>query len=175
MPERFRSWLVVIAISQIQQRERTRGATLARRRSPAAWEEPADPDADFVDDVITRTRLAGERRAIREATGWLEPRGPPRARAVVVAGTARRSEPGRGRRPSRAEPRPCCCTDTRQAVLAETATQDRNSWNQTGWNTGLLRETDPRTAQRERAADGGLPPTAFLTNARDATIGAPMN
>lgn len=38
----------------------------------------------------------------------------------------------------------------------------------------MLLETDPRSAQQARPAGGGLPPTAFLTNARNAKVGAPM-
>jgi RNA polymerase sigma factor (sigma-70 family) len=64
--------------------------------------------------------------------------------------------------------------NNRDAVLAETAIEDGNSWNQTGWTTSVLRETDPRTAQAARRVDGGLPATAFLTNGHDSTIGAPM-
>ena len=64
--------------------------------------------------------------------------------------------------------------NNREAVLAATAVEDANSWNQAGWTTGLLVGTDPSTAQRARRPDGGLPATSFLVNTRDGTIGAPM-
>lgn len=62
----------------------------------------------------------------------------------------------------------------RDAVLAATAVQDGNSWNQSGWTTGALLERDPGTAQGARNTTGRLPATAFLTNSRDAAVGAPM-
>ncbi|NUO56909.1 MAG: sigma-70 family RNA polymerase sigma factor [Hamadaea sp.] len=64
--------------------------------------------------------------------------------------------------------------NNRDAVLADAAVEDANSWNQSGWTTSTLRQSDPRTAQGPRRADGKLPATDFLTNTRDPAIGAPM-
>jgi len=64
--------------------------------------------------------------------------------------------------------------NNREAVLADSAVEDANSWNQTGWTTATLRQSDPRTAQGPRRSDGTLPTTDFLTNSRDPAIGAPM-
>jgi RNA polymerase sigma factor (sigma-70 family) len=73
-PDRFRSWLVAIAVRQINDRWR------ARRAGPAPLSALAgsaaqlpDPAADFVDLTILRLGLVGERRQIAEATAWLEP------------------------------------------------------------------------------------------------------
>ncbi|WP_433476162.1 RNA polymerase sigma factor [Spirillospora sp. CA-142024] len=68
-PDRFRSWLVAIAMSQVRDRWR------ARRKRPAAElpEEAADPGADFVDLSVLRLGLTGQRREVAEATRWLEP------------------------------------------------------------------------------------------------------
>ncbi len=70
-PERFRSWLVAIAIRQVQERGRARGTALARQRPLEEWPEPADPD--FVDDAIVGLSLSSERREVATATRWLAP------------------------------------------------------------------------------------------------------
>ncbi|GAA1368459.1 hypothetical protein GCM10009661_24540 [Catellatospora chokoriensis] len=49
-----------------------------------------------------------------------------------------------------------------------------NSWGQDGWATTVLRSGDPATARGERAPSGGLPPTTFLLNRKDKTMGASM-
>jgi RNA polymerase sigma factor (sigma-70 family) len=70
-PERFRSWLVAIAVRQV--RERWRGAQLrpvAGLPEDTAYE--ADPQADFADLAILRLALSGQRREAVEATRWLE-------------------------------------------------------------------------------------------------------
>jgi RNA polymerase sigma factor (sigma-70 family) len=68
-PERFRSWLVAIAMRQVRERWR------ARQARPAAVlpDEAVDPGADFVDLSILRLGLAGQRQEVAEATRWLEP------------------------------------------------------------------------------------------------------
>ncbi|XVS61623.1 hypothetical protein ACQPYE_25395 [Actinosynnema sp. CA-299493] len=37
-----------------------------------------------------------------------------------------------------------------------------------------MRELDPVTAEGPRAPDGSLPVTGYLTDTRDASVGAPM-
>jgi len=72
-PDRFRSWLVAIAVHQVADRWRVRrsGPAPLSALGPAA--QFADPEADFVDVTILRLGLAGERRQVAEATAWLEP------------------------------------------------------------------------------------------------------
>jgi RNA polymerase sigma factor (sigma-70 family) len=66
-PTRFRSWLVTIAMRQINDRWR------ARQHGPAPLpQDLPDPGADFVDLTITRLGLSGERREVAEATAWLD-------------------------------------------------------------------------------------------------------
>ncbi|BCJ76729.1 hypothetical protein CS0771_62730 [Catellatospora sp. IY07-71] len=66
-PERFRSWLVAIAVRQIQDRERARRTDQAR-----TVPELPDPDADFADDTLARVRLAAEREVVLAASRWLD-------------------------------------------------------------------------------------------------------
>ncbi|MER6332089.1 sigma-70 family RNA polymerase sigma factor [Streptomyces sp. NPDC001034] len=69
-PERFRSWLVAIAMNQV------RDHWLARQSAPAAVEEAhdlADPGADFVDLTVVQLQLSGQRQETAHATRWLEP------------------------------------------------------------------------------------------------------
>ncbi|MYS81476.1 sigma-70 family RNA polymerase sigma factor [Embleya scabrispora] len=68
-PERFRSWLVAIAINQVRRRH-------ARRATTTPLDEIAeypDPTADFADLTILRLGLSGQRRDVAEATRWLDP------------------------------------------------------------------------------------------------------
>ncbi|XUL86021.1 sigma-70 family RNA polymerase sigma factor [Streptomyces galilaeus] len=70
-PDRFRSWLVAIAVRQV--RDRWRGRQV--RPDTALLEEgdqEADPRADFADLAILRLALSGQRREAVEATRWLE-------------------------------------------------------------------------------------------------------
>ncbi|MEU8032986.1 sigma-70 family RNA polymerase sigma factor [Streptomyces sp. NPDC049099] len=69
-PERFRSWLVAIAMNQV------RVYWEHRRSAPGAVEEAADladPGADFVDLTVVQLQLAGQRQETAQATRWLEP------------------------------------------------------------------------------------------------------
>ncbi|TWV31312.1 sigma-70 family RNA polymerase sigma factor, partial [Streptomyces misionensis] len=69
-PERFRSWLVAIAMNQV------RAHWQDRRSAPAAVEEAedlADPGADFVDLTVVQLQLSGQRQETAHATRWLEP------------------------------------------------------------------------------------------------------
>ena len=68
-PDRFRSWLVAIAIRQVRDRWRLRQA----RPLSELPDEAADPGADFVDLSILQLGLSGQRREVAEATRWLEP------------------------------------------------------------------------------------------------------
>ncbi|SFY47661.1 sigma-70 family RNA polymerase sigma factor [Streptomyces sp. F-1] len=69
-PERFRSWLVAIAMNQV------RAHWQDRQSAPAAVEEAedlADPGADFVDLTVVQLQLSGQRQETAHATRWLEP------------------------------------------------------------------------------------------------------
>ncbi|WP_051367288.1 sigma-70 family RNA polymerase sigma factor [Hamadaea tsunoensis] len=72
-PDRFRSWLVAIAIRQTQERGRARGAALARQLPLDEWPEPADPTADPAGETVARVGLSAQRRAIAAATRLLTP------------------------------------------------------------------------------------------------------
>ncbi|MEU6227040.1 sigma-70 family RNA polymerase sigma factor [Streptomyces sp. NPDC047042] len=61
------------------------------------------------------------------------------------------------------------------AWLGSRARHTGNSWDQPGWTTSVLHLTDSVTTTAPRGSDGGLPPTRFLTNTRDATTGAAMS
>ncbi|MGW3409164.1 sigma-70 family RNA polymerase sigma factor [Streptomyces sp. NPDC000888] len=70
-PERFRSWLVAIAVRQV--RDRWRGGQSRPQPSlPEDLAQEADPQADFADLAILRLALSGQRREAAEATRWLE-------------------------------------------------------------------------------------------------------
>ncbi|MGW2650169.1 sigma-70 family RNA polymerase sigma factor [Streptomyces sp. NPDC001393] len=69
-PERFRPWLVAIAMNQV------RAHWQNRRSAPGTMEEAedlADPGADFVDLTVVQLQLAGQRQETAQATRWLEP------------------------------------------------------------------------------------------------------
>ncbi|MFC7866572.1 sigma-70 family RNA polymerase sigma factor [Streptomyces murinus] len=69
-PERFRSWLVAIAMNQV------RSHWQDRQSAPATVEEAydlADPGADFVDLTVVQLQLSGQRQETAHATRWLEP------------------------------------------------------------------------------------------------------
>ncbi|MGO4427682.1 RNA polymerase sigma factor, partial [Streptomyces sp. MCAF7] len=68
-PERFRSWLVAIALNQVRQRWRE-GRAGAGQLEEAV--EVADPGADFAELTVLRLGLSGQRREVVEATRWLE-------------------------------------------------------------------------------------------------------
>lgn len=71
-PERFRSWLVAIAMNEMRThwRERQSGAIPADRLD-TAYDLP-DPRADFVEVTILELGLTGQRRQVAEATRWLD-------------------------------------------------------------------------------------------------------
>ncbi|KUN09257.1 RNA polymerase [Streptomyces yokosukanensis] len=69
-PERFRSWLVAIAMNQVREHRQN------RLSAPGAVEEAADladPGADFVDLTVVQLQLTGQRLETARATRWLEP------------------------------------------------------------------------------------------------------
>nr|QLK00117.1 sigma-70 family RNA polymerase sigma factor [Micromonospora carbonacea] len=68
-PQRFRSWLVTIAIQQV--RGRWRASSRWPRRADLDV-DLSDPGADFVDLTIAKLGLQGQRREVAEATRWLD-------------------------------------------------------------------------------------------------------
>ncbi|MFG3022463.1 sigma-70 family RNA polymerase sigma factor [Streptomyces sp. NPDC048254] len=70
-PERFRSWLVAIAVRQVRDRWRSRQGRPQAALLEEAVQEAA-PEADFADLAILRLALSGQRREAVEATRWLE-------------------------------------------------------------------------------------------------------
>ncbi len=70
-PERFRSWLVAIAVRQVRDSWQARQAR-PRAGLPEDTVAQADPQADFADLTILRLDLSGQRREAVEATRWLE-------------------------------------------------------------------------------------------------------
>ncbi|MFD4370982.1 sigma-70 family RNA polymerase sigma factor [Streptomyces sp. NPDC058486] len=69
-PERFRSWLVAIAMNGVRRRWRE------RRQAPVPGLDRAvdlaDPAGDFTDLTILRLGLTGQRRDVARATRWLD-------------------------------------------------------------------------------------------------------
>jgi len=64
-PDRFRSWLVAIAMRQIRDR--------ARRRQPARLDQSSAQDAaDFAELTVLRLQLEGQRREVALAVCWLD-------------------------------------------------------------------------------------------------------
>mgnify|MGYP006196105117 FL=1 len=61
-----------------------------------------------------------------------------------------------------------------QVVPTRREPDEGNTWDLPGWGTDVLRSLDPTTAEGPRQPDGGLPTTAFLTNTKDGSVGAPM-
>nr|PPQ62636.1 hypothetical protein C5F59_35020 [Streptomyces sp. QL37] len=70
-PERFRSWLVAIAVRQVRDSWQAR-QTRPRSGLPEDVAARTDPQADFADLTILRLELSGQRREAVEATRWLE-------------------------------------------------------------------------------------------------------
>ncbi|CAM5528686.1 sigma-70 family RNA polymerase sigma factor [Streptomyces narbonensis] len=69
-PERFRSWLVAIAMNGIRRRWRENRQAPVPGLDRAA--DLADPAGDFTELTILRLRLSGERRDVARATRWLD-------------------------------------------------------------------------------------------------------
>ncbi|MFD7770420.1 sigma-70 family RNA polymerase sigma factor [Streptomyces sp. NPDC059787] len=70
-PDRFRSWLVAIAVRQVRDWAQAR-RTRPQPGLPDDTVAQADPQADFADLTILRLELSGQRREAVEATRWLE-------------------------------------------------------------------------------------------------------
>ncbi|MEU3223002.1 sigma-70 family RNA polymerase sigma factor [Streptomyces sp. NPDC006976] len=71
-PERFRSWLVAIAMNEIRGHWRERQTAPIPAEPLATGRDTADPGADFVDVTILRLGLSGQRRQVAEATRWVD-------------------------------------------------------------------------------------------------------
>ncbi|MBV1850745.1 sigma-70 family RNA polymerase sigma factor [Catellatospora tritici] len=72
-PDRFRSWLIAIAVRQTQERGRARGTAQARLRQLADWTELPDPAADPEGETLASVSLSTQRREVAAATRWLTP------------------------------------------------------------------------------------------------------
>ncbi|MFF9345111.1 MULTISPECIES: sigma-70 family RNA polymerase sigma factor [unclassified Streptomyces] len=69
-PERFRSWLVAIAMNGVRRRWRERLQAPVPGLDRAV--DLADPAGDFTDLTILRLGLTGQRRDVARATRWLD-------------------------------------------------------------------------------------------------------
>jgi RNA polymerase sigma factor (sigma-70 family) len=69
-PQRFRPWLVAIAIREVRGRWRTISRSVPRADLDV---DLTDPGADFVDLTIAKLGLQGQRREVAQATRWLDP------------------------------------------------------------------------------------------------------
>ncbi|MGC4950848.1 sigma-70 family RNA polymerase sigma factor [Streptomyces sp. DT224] len=71
-PDRFRSWLVAIAMNEIRGHWRDRQSAAIPVEPLATGHDRVDPAADFVDVTILRLGLSGQRRQVAEATRWVD-------------------------------------------------------------------------------------------------------
>jgi RNA polymerase sigma factor (sigma-70 family) len=72
-PEAYRSWLVSIALRQARDQGRARSTSDARTAVRDQGREFADLGSDFAGLTILRLGLTEQRRAVAEATRWLDP------------------------------------------------------------------------------------------------------
>jgi RNA polymerase sigma factor (sigma-70 family) len=70
-PERFRSWIVAIAIRQMHDHRRRNKATLARHTHVADASEVPDPIGDFAELAVDRQTLSRAGSDLLEASQWL--------------------------------------------------------------------------------------------------------
>ncbi|MBB5867958.1 RNA polymerase sigma factor (sigma-70 family) [Allocatelliglobosispora scoriae] len=70
-PERFRSWLIAIAIRQTQDRGRARGAVLGRQLPLDDWPDPPHPGPGPAEETIVAVDLSAQRREAVLAAQWL--------------------------------------------------------------------------------------------------------
>ena len=70
-PDRFRSWLVSIAVRQVREHVRSRRRSWTRQASLEQVAERPDPALDFVGLTVLELGLSGQRREVAEATRWL--------------------------------------------------------------------------------------------------------
>ncbi|MGX7671066.1 sigma-70 family RNA polymerase sigma factor [Plantactinospora sp. DSM 117369] len=68
-PERFRSWLAMIAYRQVHGYVRNWQRTLRRRTELPP--DLLDPGSDFVERTVTELELSGQRREVAQAARWL--------------------------------------------------------------------------------------------------------
>lgn len=76
-PERFRGWLVTIAVHQLRdharRKRRGQGALLAQQVPLELALELPDSTPDFVETTNDRLRLSAQRREVQQASQWLTP------------------------------------------------------------------------------------------------------
>ena len=72
-PESYRSWLVSIALRQARDQGRARSTSDARTAVRDQGREFADTGSDFAGLTVMRLGLTEQRRAVAEATRWLDP------------------------------------------------------------------------------------------------------
>ena len=70
-PQSFRSWVMAIAIRQIQDRARATGAAQPRYLPIEAAQDAADPADDFADEAAERLSMSAQREDLLAATDWL--------------------------------------------------------------------------------------------------------
>ncbi|MFI2710927.1 sigma-70 family RNA polymerase sigma factor [Micromonospora sp. NPDC018662] len=70
-PERFRAWLVTIAIRQVREHARRRAA--ARQAPLEAYAEVPDPAVDVAGEALAGMARDAERRTVLAAVAWLDP------------------------------------------------------------------------------------------------------
>jgi RNA polymerase sigma factor (sigma-70 family) len=69
---RFRSWLIAIAVREVRDKLHDRRSAADRTGPLETAGDVADPGADFADLTILRLGLSGQRRQVAEATRWLD-------------------------------------------------------------------------------------------------------
>ena len=72
-PESYRSWLVAIALRQVRDQGRARSVSDARTPFRDQAGDYADRGSDFAELTVLRLGLTEQRRAVAEATRWLDP------------------------------------------------------------------------------------------------------
>lgn len=70
-PESFRSWVMAIAMRQIQDRARALGTAELRYFPIETAAQAADPAGDFADEAADRLSMSARRDDLLAATGWL--------------------------------------------------------------------------------------------------------
>ncbi|MEV6495168.1 sigma-70 family RNA polymerase sigma factor, partial [Actinoplanes sp. NPDC051633] len=71
-PDRFRSWLVTIAMHQISNRQLAWDQERSRVTSLDEAVLIPDPDAEFADVTLLRLGMSAQRRQVAEAARWLD-------------------------------------------------------------------------------------------------------
>ena len=95
-PERFRSWIVAIAVRQMHDHRRRNKAVLARHTQVADAAEVPDPAGDFAERAVDRQTLSRAGSDLLEASQWLSDE---QRRTLALWWQGRRSaDPRRGGR-----------------------------------------------------------------------------